>query len=72
MENKENIQLSPFEIDGKLMVDVRYWRITKKGPRPTQKGIEVEFRLIPQMISCFQKIWAKQHAEQAKEAALGR
>jgi len=70
METKENIQLSPFEIDGKLMVDVRYWRITKKGPRPTNKGIEVDFKLIPQMISCFQRIWEKQNAEQAKQAAI--
>ena len=70
MEKKDEvIRLSPFELDGELMIDVRYWRTTKKGPRPTNKGIEVNFRHVPQMIACFQKIWAQQNAEKAKETA---
>ena len=65
----QSIRLSPFEVDGTPMIDIRYWRNTAKGPRPTKKFIVMEEKLIPQMIIALQRVFQQQNAERARETS---
>ncbi len=68
MKNEE-LRLSPFELEGKTMVDVRYWKQTPDGPKPTNKGIYVEQKMVTRLIWALQKITRSNDAWEAKMAA---
>ena len=52
----EELRLARFEVDGLPMVDVRYWRETRLGPRPTKKGIAIEQKIVTRLIAALIKM----------------
>ncbi len=56
MPKPEWIKLSPFELDGVQMLDIRYWRETSLGPRPTKKGIVIKQALNTRLIGALQRV----------------
>ncbi len=67
----ETIRLSPFLLEEKEYVDIRYWRWTRNGPRPTKKGIAIHRSEIIHLIRALQKVGAALNGDDArKEAAI--
>jgi len=66
---EELIKLIPFELDGKKMLDVRFWRKTKRGPRATRRGIEIEQSMIAPLIYGLQKVRSQISSDAAREEA---
>ncbi len=65
----ETIRLSPFLLDGKDHVDIRYWKWTRNGPRPTKKGIAISRAEIIQMIVSLQRVNSAYNSDDAKKEA---
>ncbi len=67
--NNETIKLIPFDLEGEAMLDIRFWRATKKGPRPTKRGIVIRQKTIARLIYGLQLVRAQLSADEAKEEA---
>lgn len=70
MNASKRVKFSRFELDGIQMLDIRVWKYTKAGPRPTKEGISVEVAMLPRMISNCQMVWSKANSEDARNEAL--
>ncbi len=68
-EPGEFIRLSQFTVEGKPMLDVRWWKEAKSGPKPTKNAIEVPMRLVTRLIAGLQTQHARFSAQEAKEPA---
>lgn len=68
---KEELKLCRFELDGKPMVDMRYWVDTRHGPRPTEKGIVIEQKQVTRLVAA---LWSMHdsfsHEESRKKAGV--
>ncbi len=68
-DNNEIIRLSRFTLEGENMVDIRFWKQGKTGPRPTKRGIAIKQKMIVRMIIAMQKIHAQVGADEARQEA---
>lgn len=66
---EEQILLNRFELDGKPMVDIRYWKKTKVGMRPTKKGIVIEQKMVTRLVWALHKIHENHNLEQTGQLA---
>lgn len=71
MKNKphEYIRLSQFTLEGRPMLDIRWWKETKRGPQPTRNAVEIQMRMVTRLITALQNQHAKFSALEAKEPA---
>jgi hypothetical protein len=69
-QSNEIIRLTPFELNGKRMVDMRWWKNTAKGPHPTKRGIAMDQSMVTRLIWGLQKYHAKYSSEEAREKSL--
>jgi hypothetical protein len=63
------IRLSPFELKGEKMVDLRWWNNTAKGPMPTKRGFAIPQRMVTRLIWGLQKFHANTSSEDARDTA---
>lgn len=68
-DKNEKVRLHRFELEGEPMLDIRFWRIRKSGPKPTARGIAIKQALVTDMIVALQKIRSQINSEQAREEA---
>ncbi len=68
-DKQEHLRIYPFDLDGQEMLDIRFWRNTLKGPRPTRRGIGIKQNSIVQLIVGLQRIHAQINSEAAKKEA---
>ncbi len=66
---QERVRLNRFDLDGEPMLDIRFWKITKLGPRPTKRGVAIKQVLITDMIVALQKVRSQINSEEAREEA---
>jgi len=71
-ETEESIRLNRFTLDDVDMIDMRFWRETKNGPRPTKKGIVFDQRMLIRLIIALQKVSQRVNSEMAREEAGAR
>lgn len=69
MAATKRVRFSRFALDGEEMLDIRVWKFTKAGPRPTKEGLAVQVAMIPRLIMNFQTVWRTSSAEAAKQKA---
>lgn len=69
MDDQEGIRLHRFDIEGVAMVDIRYWKETRLGPRATKKGIEVDQRLVTKLIEALQSMHQAHNRDEARKPA---
>jgi hypothetical protein len=65
----EQIRLSPFKLEGKAMVDIRWWKDTAKGPRPTKRFVAIPQHMVTRLISGLQQFHARHNSDAAREPA---
>ncbi len=63
---EEIVRICPFTLDGIDMLDIRFWKATKAGPRPTKRGIAIKACMSVKMIVAIQRIMAKNSSDQAR------
>ncbi len=68
-EYGETMKLNRFELEGRPMVDMRWWKDTNVGLRPTKKGIVIEQRMVTQMIEALWKMHESFNSEEARKPA---
>ncbi len=68
----ETLKLNRFILEGKHMVDIRWWKEKKgKPPEATDHGIQIEQKLVTRLISALYKIHENEsHEESRKEAGI--
>lgn len=66
---KETLRVSPYEIDGKTMFDLRYWKHTPTGLQQTNKAIQFDRKLLTRLIWALQTVHTNLNEQEAKEAA---
>lgn len=65
----EILKLLPFQLEGEEMLDIRFWKKTKAGPRPTHRGIAIKQTMIVGMIVGLQKVRSQINSEESKKTA---
>jgi hypothetical protein len=65
----ETLRLSPFEVDGVGMLDMRWWKNAESGPKPTRLAIAIKQSTITRLIWALQKVHAQIESEAAKKEA---
>lgn len=68
-DKSELIKLLPFELEGVDMIDIRFWKKTTAGPRPTKRGIAVREKMLVPLIVGLQRVLSQVSSEAAKEEA---
>lgn len=68
-EYNEMVRIHPFILDDVDMLDIRFWKSTKRGPRPTSKGIAIKRSMIIQLIMGLQRVNSQMNSEEAQEEA---
>jgi hypothetical protein len=73
-DKQERVRLNRFDLeeaDGVFipMLDIRFWKNTKTGPKPTKRGVAIKQSLITDMIVALQKVRSQINSEQAREEA---
>ena len=63
----ETIRYSPFLLEGKEMIDMRYWRWTRNGPKPTAQKIMFERSYLPLLIVGMQRLFRNLSSEEARQ-----
>jgi hypothetical protein len=66
---KETLRVTPYDIAGKTMIDIRYWKDTPMGPRQTDKSVQVDRKLLTRLIWALQVANSRLDSSEAKEAA---
>lgn len=69
MSGIKRVKFSRFDLEGVEMLDIRVWKYTKAGPRPTKEGISVEVAMLPRVIMNCQKVWSTSSSEAARKEA---
>ena len=65
-EDIQIIRLSPFLLEGKEHVDIRYWKCTNNGPRPTKKGMAIKRYELINLIIALQRVNAAFNSDDAR------
>ncbi len=68
-EAKETLRIIPYAADGLDMLDVRIWKNTKKGPRPTKNGFVIRELFLTRMIAAMQGVHRQRSRELAEKTA---
>lgn len=68
-EKQERVRINRFDLEGEDMLDIRFWRITRTGPKPTKRGIAIKQILITDMIVALQKVRSQINSEEARQEA---
>lgn len=66
---EETLKLNRFMLDGKPMVDIRWWYETKRGPRPQKQGLVIEQKMVTRLVWALHQIHADHNRDESRRPA---
>lgn len=68
-DQNETIRLNRFLLEEEEMLDIRFYRNTKNGPKPTNRGIAIKQGMMTKLIWALQNVRSEIQSEAAKKEA---